>query len=90
MLCRRRSLHRMLVVTSDLFQKNADNVYLGVVPAVYERWFGLKSFVTDPLPKTSPIVRRTAVGAGTVVMLHKDVSLADWQALAAELGINSA
>lgn len=76
-----------VVVTSDLFQKNKDNVFLGEMPALYREWFGLGSFVSSPKPEGDPVLYRVPVGTrgGRVVMLHKDATLEEWQALFATL-----
>lgn len=70
-----------VVVTSDLFQKNKDNVFLGAMPEIYTEWFGLCSFLSSPKPEGDPVLYRVTVGdrGGKVVMLHKDATLEDWQ-----------
>ncbi|MBO9607188.1 MAG: beta-galactosidase [Paenibacillaceae bacterium] len=78
-----------VLVTSDLFQKNADNVYLTRMPAFYTEVFGMSSFCAEA-KGADAVVRRAAYGRGEAVMLHKDAGLADWRAAAAEWGLAGA
>jgi beta-galactosidase len=75
-----------LVVTSDLFQKNAENVFLNEIPLIYSELFGLTSFIAKPT-SDEPIILRKARGAGQVLVVKKDATLSEWESVVNELNI---
>jgi beta-galactosidase len=78
-----------LIATADLFQKNADNVYLQRVPDIYRALFGWQGH--SPVDQDSigekAVVLRNCVGQGEAWLLRTDAVQADWaQVLAQALG----
>ncbi|QJD86647.1 beta-galactosidase [Cohnella herbarum] len=75
-----------LVVTSDLFQKNAENVFLDEIPRIYSELFGLSSFIVRPATE-EPVLLRKSWGAGKVIVVNKDATPSEWESVVKELNI---
>ncbi|RED64622.1 beta-galactosidase [Cohnella lupini] len=75
-----------LVVTTDLFQKNAENVYLNDISRFYVEVFGLSSFIAKPLSE-EPVQIRRSYGKGQVLLVKKDATLAEWESVVNELNL---
>ncbi|RXZ80855.1 hypothetical protein EBB07_16720 [Paenibacillaceae bacterium] len=69
-----------VVATSDLFQKNSDNVYLTEMPTIYAEVLGRQSFITDE-KNDEPIIQHVLQGRGELIIVHKDTTLEEWQAV---------
>jgi beta-galactosidase len=74
-----------VIATSDLFQKNSDNVFLTQMPKMYSEVLGRSSYITDS--KTGdPIVQRASRGKGALIIVHQDATFEEWQSAATEYG----
>jgi beta-galactosidase len=75
-----------LLVTSDLFLKNEDNVYLTKLPEIYTRVFRVtdNNFIR-PDEKSPVILKRVSYGKGEAIMLNENASMEEWQHLISEI-----
>lgn len=76
-----------LIVSSDLFLKNADNVYVRQLPAIYKtllNWEG-KDFIKDNSSKDA-ILHVSKYGSGQVWVIKKDCAIEQWRELLDEVG----
>jgi beta-galactosidase len=72
-----------LVVTTDFFRKNRDNVYLDYVPKIYREAFGWEKndFINEDESNSGGIVYSNKIGEGQVLMLSMKTSLEEWSRL---------
>ena len=72
---------RKLIVTSDLFQKNADNVYLTRVPKIYKLLFDWQenNFIYPANEPRSIVIRTKKTGPGQAWMIRRDTTLDEWK-----------
>jgi beta-galactosidase len=72
-----------LIVTPELFQKNADNVYLSRVPDIYRRLLGLdgSDFIYPDWCDGGFVLRNGSCGKGQTWMVRSDGDLGDWKRL---------
>jgi len=70
-----------LIVTSDLFQKNADNVYLTRVPKIYKLLFDWQenNFIYPASEPRSVVIRTKKTGSGQAWMIRRDTTLDGWK-----------
>lgn len=70
-----------LIVTSDLFQKNEDNVYLEGIPRIYQELLGWSenNFVYLEGKDRGVVVSHGAKGFGKAWVVRKDASLDEWK-----------
>lgn len=76
-----------LIVTYDLFYKNADNVFLTEVPAIYPELLGWQENDFPHyrlLEDKTPIIRHQSVGKGQTWLVRSDLSENDWRSLISE------
>jgi beta-galactosidase len=80
-----------LIITSDLFRKNKDNVYLDYVPKIYSsvlRW-SKNDFINENENNNEAILHKSKFGKGQVVVLSMKASLGDWSRCISSLIDNS-
>jgi beta-galactosidase len=72
-----------LIVTSDLFRKNRDNVYLTVVPPIYQQVLNWQhnNFITDVSDERKVIECDPASGLGKAWVIARETSLEEWREL---------
>jgi beta-galactosidase len=70
-----------LVITTDVFRKNAYNVFLTEVPKLFQELFDwqLNNFVTDVVEGVQPIVIEQEFGRGKSWLVARDISPEAWQ-----------
>lgn len=76
-----------LVINTDFFQKNVDNVYLTSVPKIYKVFFGdsQDDFIYETKGAGSTVLIKCQVGMGQVWMVRTDTSAAEWKLLMKEV-----
>ncbi|MFC4098997.1 beta-galactosidase [Paenibacillus xanthanilyticus] len=76
-----------LIVTTDLFRKNRDNVFLTQVPRLYAALLGWQqpNFVPDAIAErpAGGIYAAGEYGSGSAWMIARDASAAEWRAAVA-------
>lgn len=70
-----------LIVTSDLFKKNLDNVYLTYIPRIYKELFNWQenNFVDESKFAEANVLCEYKYGKGCAWMLKMNVFLDDWK-----------
>jgi beta-galactosidase len=78
-----------VVVTDDLFQKNADNVYMTYVPEIYKKLLGWNenNFIYPSPERNDFIVRENEFGQGKILMVRTDTRFEEWKQLWIKLGL---
>jgi beta-galactosidase len=72
-----------LIVTSDFFIKNTENVFLSAVPEIYLKFFGNNGgdiFFSNH-EKGSLLVNQCTFGKGKVIIVSKDADLDGWKCI---------
>lgn len=71
----------LLIINSDFFIKNEDNVYLTSVPKIYKIFFGEEQddFVHEGRGIRNIIIKNVSVVKGKVIMLRNDTDVDEWK-----------
>ncbi|GLX69966.1 beta-galactosidase [Paenibacillus glycanilyticus] len=70
-----------LIITSDLFRKNEDNVYLRVVPRLFAELLDWEenNFPSDVLAEGTVTIRRPKNGKGETWLVHRSTTAEQWK-----------
>ncbi|HEY5562634.1 MAG TPA: beta-galactosidase [Clostridiaceae bacterium] len=71
----------LLIINSDFFIKNEDNVYLTSVPKIYKIFFGAEQddFVLEERGPRDIIIKHASVSKGQVLMVRNDTNVQEWK-----------
>ncbi|GMK43538.1 beta-galactosidase [Paenibacillus glycanilyticus] len=74
-----------LIITSDLFRKNGDNVYLRTVPRLFFELLGWQenNFPGDAVAEASVLIRRHKSSKGETWLVHRGATEEQWKEIIA-------